>query len=207
MGGALGRRSIELSSTTDAAMHKVAAWDEQVKTHSKELSDTTGQVSERASDASQLLERRTKEMRDVSIEAKALIEALKQRHDEVGVDNFMHQSAFISERLQSLAVDMNRVLETTVTEEDWRRFNKGERGVFVRKMLGFREKAKLSTIREKYQADTEFRDYVGRYLQEFETLLQEASKRDQGSALSQTFVSSDVGKVYTLLAHALGRNS
>jgi len=187
-------------------MNKVAAWDHQVKTHSKELNDTTGQVSERASDASQLLERRTKEMRDVSNEAKALIEALKQRHDEVGLDNFMHQSAFISERLQSLAVDMNRVLETTVTEEDWRRFNKGERGVFVRKMLGFREKAKLSTIREKYQADTEFRDYVSRYLQEFEILLKEAGKRDQGSVLTQTFLSSDVGKVYVLLAHALGRD-
>ena len=73
-------------------------------------------------------------------------------------------------------------------------------------MLGFREKAKLSVIREKYQADTEFRDYVSRYLQEFETLLQEAGKRDQGSALTQTFLSSDVGKVYMLLARALGRD-
>ena len=36
---------------------------------------------------------------------------------------------------------MSRVLETQITEDDWRRFTKGKKGVFVRKMLGFRERA------------------------------------------------------------------
>jgi len=118
----------------------------------------------------------------------------------------MHQSSFINERLQSLAVDMNRVLETQISEDDWQRFNRGEKGVFVRKMLGFREKVKLASIKEKYQTDSEFRDYVSRYLTEFEVVLDEAKKRDQEGLLKSTFLSSDVGKVYMLLARALGRD-
>jgi hypothetical protein len=76
----------------------------------------------------------------------------------------------------------------------------------VRKMLGFREKAKLNIVRDKYQRDSEFRDYVTRYLAEFEGLLQQAQELDQESLLRGTFLASDVGKVYMLLARALGRD-
>jgi len=206
LSGALGRRAGELASTTDTALGKVAMWDQQVRSHSQNLQFTTNQVSEQTKEASQHLERQTSEMREVFNEARALVEALKQRRDEAGYDDFMHQATFISERLQSVAVDMNRVLETTISEDDWKRFNKGERGIFVRKMLGFREKAKIAVIREKYQRDNEFRDYVSRYVQQFEHLLDEAKKRDQSGLLNQTFMSSDVGKVYMLLSRALGRD-
>jgi len=96
-------------------------------------------------------------------------------------------------------------LETTVSEEDWQRFNRGEKGVFVRKLLGFREKAKLAAIRGRYQEDTQFRDYVSNYMNQFEGLLQNAKKRDHQGVLGTTFLASDIGKVYMLLSQALGR--
>ena len=100
---------------------------------------------------------------------------------------------------------MNRVLETTISEEDWRLYNKGETGVFVRKMLGFRDKAKLNAVREKYQSDSEFRDYVRRYIKDFDEVLSQATNLQQGSLLRGTFLASDVGKVYIILTRALGR--
>ena len=75
----------------------------------------------------------------------------------------------------------------------------------MRKLLGFREKAKLAVIRANYQSDNEFRDYVTRYLTAFKQLLDEAAKREQGSMLQQTFLSSEVGMVYMMLTRALGR--
>ena len=109
------------------------------------------------------------------------------------------------ERLQSLAVDMNRLLETEVSEDDWRRYNRGERGIFVRKILGFREKSKLAVIREHYQEDRGFRDYVTRYLKQFHNLIEEAGKRDQENVMNTTLLSSDMGKLFMLLNRALGR--
>ncbi len=202
---ALGRRAQELSSVTEVALGKVAAWDQRVSSHSDSLTRITASVAQNASQITQALDYQTTEMRQASTEASALLESLKGRQQEAGIQDFIHQSSFISERLQSIAVDMSRVLETQITEDDWRRFNKGETGVFVRKMLGFREKARLGAIRDKYQTDGEFREYVTRYFTEFEVLLEEAKKRDQEGLLKSIFLSSDVGKVYMLLARALGR--
>ena len=206
LGKAFRRRAGELGTVTEQALGKVAAWDQKVRAHTDALTRTTTTVAQRATQVTQALEYQTAGMRHASNEASALLEALNARKKGSGLEDFVHQSSFIAERLQSIAVDMNRVLETTISEDEWRRFNKGEKGIFVRKMLGFREKARLNAIREKYQQDGEFREYVTRYLSEFETLLEEAKKRDQEGLLKNTFLSSDVGKVYMLLAHALGRD-
>jgi len=130
---------------------------------------------------------------------------LKAHAKEAGLDDFLRRATFISERLQSLAVDMSRLMETSISEDDWKRFNKGEKGLFVRKMLGFREKARLASIKQRYQSDQEFRNYVSRYLDEFKNFLAEARKRDQQGVLSTIFLSSDMGKLYMVLTQALGR--
>ena len=152
------------------------------------------------------IDMQTRDMRAAASEAATLLDDLKAETHQVGVDDFLRRATFISERLQSLAVDMNRVLETRLSEEDWRRFNRGETGVFVRKMLGFREKSKLAAVKKKYEDDGEFREYVSRYISQFDALLAEAKKRDHDAVLSTTFLSSDMGKVYMLLARAIGRD-
>ncbi len=202
---ALAKRAQELGSVTEVALGKAAAWDQRVSSHSDALTRITASVAQNASQVTQALDYQTTEMRSASNEANALLEALQGRKEETGIQDFINQASFISERLQSIAVDMSRVMETQISEDDWRRFNKGEQGIFVRKMLGFREKAKLASIRDKYQVDGEFRDYVTRYFSEFEVLLDESKKRDQEGLLKSIFLSSDVGKVYMLLARALGR--
>lgn len=103
-------------------------------------------------------------MQQATSDAKEVMVEIKAQTEALSVEDFLRGATFVLEKLQSLAVDMNRLLETNVSEEDWQRFNRGEKGVFVRKMLGFREKARLASIRERYQDDLEFRDYVSRYM-------------------------------------------
>ena len=71
---------------------------------------------------------------------------------------------------------------------------------------GFREKARLASIKQRYQNDQEFRNYVSRYMDEFKNFLSEARKRDQQGVLSTIFLSSDMGKLYMVLTQALGRD-
>ena len=173
--------------------------------HSENLKRASDTAAENASEVSESLGCQAEEMRNASNEANALLKILEERAKESDVKDYINQSSFITERLQSIAVDMSRILETQITEDDWRRFTKGDKGIFIRKMLGFREKARLGSIREKYQEDDKFRVYVNNYFTEFEVLLVEASRRDQEGMLKNIFISSDVGKVYMLLAQALGR--
>ena len=60
-------------------------------------------------------------------------------------------------------------------------------------------------VRRRYQAENDFRGTVDRYLQEFERLLAEIDNDDRDGSMTRSYLTSDSGKVYTLLAHAAGR--
>jgi len=60
-------------------------------------------------------------------------------------------------------------------------------------------------IRNKYSRESEFRTAVDRYLTDFEQLLSKETGNGQNQALAQSYLTSDTGKVYTMLAHAAGR--
>ncbi|MDC9701758.1 MAG: hypothetical protein PSN37_06015, partial [Alphaproteobacteria bacterium] len=61
------------------------------------------------------------------------------------------------------------------------------------------------SIKKKYQADPEFQNTVDRYVNDFEKLLESISLNDHENMLTQTYLTSDTGKVYLMLAHASGR--
>ena len=176
-----------------------------VRESSDILGKTVHEVNAQGQKVTETLSKKTKEMKLVVGDASELLAALKANAKEAGMDDFLRRATFISERLQSLAVDMSRLMETSISEEDWTRFNKGEKGIFVRKILGFREKTRLVSIKQRYQSDQEFRNYVSRYLDEFKSFLDEARKRDQQGVLSTIFLSSDMGKLYMVLTKALDR--
>ena len=205
LGEALARQTREVAVVTQQAVTDAGVWDEALRKRAQGLSATSDKVVGQARAVSKAMGRQTTDMRVAVREAAEVAASLKEQTEKTGIESFLRRATFISERLQSLAVDMSRLLETTVSEDDWRRFNKGEKGIFVRKMLGFREKAKLEAIKQKYQDDEEFRRYVTRYVSQFESLLKEAAKRDHDGILNATFMSSDMGKVYMILARALGR--
>ncbi len=205
LGKALARHTREVALVTRQAVTDAGVWDEALRKRAEGLSATSDEVIGQARAVSKAMGRQTTDMRAAVREAIEVADSLKEQTDKVGTESFLRRATFILERLQSLDVDMSRLLETTVSEDDWRRFNRGEKGIFVRKMLGFREKAKLEAIKQKYQDDDEFRRYVTRYVSHFETLLKEATKRDHDGILNATFMSSDMGKVYMILARALGR--
>jgi len=46
---------------------------------------------------------------------------------------------------------------------------------------------------------------VDRYVSDFEKLLRDIAKNDRDNIMTQTYLSSDTGKVYTMLAHAAGK--
>src|SRR3546814_4976321 len=56
-----------------------------------------------------------------------------------------------------MAIDITRLLNRDLSEDLWRRYYKGERGLFTRKLIDQRD---LDKIRGKYQENGEFRDFT-----------------------------------------------
>ena len=109
------------------------------------------------------------------------------------------------ESLNSLSVDIARAIDHEASVELWDRYRKGERNVFTRRLYTLKGQQTFDDIRRKYQNDGEFRGAVDRYCQDFEKLLADVAKNDRDNMMSQTYLTSDTGKVYTMLAHASGR--
>ena len=87
----------------------------------------------------------------------------------------------------------------------WERYKRGERNVFTRQLYTMQGQNTFEEIRRKYRTDREFRQTVDRYIGEFEQLLDEVSRDDRSQTVARTYLNSETGKVYTLLAHAAGK--
>jgi hypothetical protein len=110
-----------------------------------------------------------------------------------------------ADSLESLAVDVARMIDHEAAADLWERYKRGERGLFTRRLYTAQGQKAFDEIRRKYRADPEFRQTVEQYIHEFERLLDDVSRGDRGAAVVRNYLTSDTGKVYTMLAHAAGR--
>jgi len=109
------------------------------------------------------------------------------------------------ESLDSLSVDIARMIDHDAAADLWDRYKRGERNVFTRRLYTLQGQQAFDDIRKKYRGDREFKLTVDRYISEFERLLDEVSRDDRGQVVARTYLTSETGKVYTMLAHAAGR--
>jgi hypothetical protein len=109
------------------------------------------------------------------------------------------------EKLDSLSVDIARMIDHDAAVELWDRYKRGERNVFTRRLYTLEGQQTFDEIRRKYRRDEEFKDTVDRYVEEFERLLDDASQGGRDQAIANDYLTSETGKVYTMLVHASSR--
>src|SRR5262249_28925797 len=109
------------------------------------------------------------------------------------------------ESLDSIAVDIARMIDHAAAAELWDRYKRGERNVFTHMLCTMQGQRAVEDIRWKYRSDREFMQMVDRYIAEFERLLDDVSRDDRGEMVARSYLSSETGKVYTMLAHAADR--
>ncbi|WP_143534074.1 hypothetical protein, partial [Rhizobium sullae] len=113
----------------------------------------------------------------------------------------------VVESLNSLSVDIARAIDHDASVDLWRRYQRGERDVFTRRLYTLKGQQTFDEIKRKYDREPEFRTAVDRYIADFEKLLADVARSDRDQTITQSYLTSDTGKVYTMLAHAAGRLS
>lgn len=124
---------------------------------------------------------------------------------DTGRADMQKLSLFVIEKLQAIAIDLDRALEDEPPSDLWRRYIAGERSIFARRLVSLLGKDGVDKIKAKLAADSEFRNFVERYIEQFEALLDEASARDRDNILVETFLAAHTGRLYLILAQAVGR--
>jgi hypothetical protein len=107
--------------------------------------------------------------------------------------------------LDSLSLDVARMIDPVAAADAWERYRLGEANAFSRRIYIGRGPQTFDEVRRRYRLDPDFHSTVDRYVQEFERLLAEAGRNDPNQSVARTYLASETGKVYTMLAHAAGR--
>jgi hypothetical protein len=107
--------------------------------------------------------------------------------------------------LESLSLDIGRLMDRNLAAEMWDRYQRGENKAFSKRLYTPAGQKAFDEVARKYRADRAFKQTVDRYIAEFERLLDEVAREDRGPQALRGHLTSETGLVYTLLAHAAGR--
>jgi hypothetical protein len=107
--------------------------------------------------------------------------------------------------LESLSLDIGRLMDRNLAAEMWDRYQRGESKAFTKRLYTPAGQKAFDEVARKYRADRAFKQTVDRYITEFERLLDEVAREDRGPNALRNHLTSETGLVYTLLAHAAGR--
>jgi hypothetical protein len=107
--------------------------------------------------------------------------------------------------LESLSLDIGRLMDRNLAAEMWDRYQRGESKAFSKRLYTPAGQKAFDEVSRKYRADRGFKQTVDRYIAEFERLLDEVARDDRGPQALRGHLTSETGLVYTLLAHAAGR--
>ena len=107
--------------------------------------------------------------------------------------------------LESLSLDIGRLMDRNLAAEMWDRYQRGESKAFSKRLYTPAGQKAFDEVARKYRADRTFKQTVDRYIAEFERLLDEVAREERGPQALRGHLTSETGLVYTLLAHAAGR--
>ena len=107
--------------------------------------------------------------------------------------------------LDTISTDIAKMIEHRTAVDLWERYRRGEPNLFDPRIYTPQGRATFAEIQRRYRTDAEFRRSVDRYVSEFERLLGDVVKNDSDAKRTDAYLTSETGKVYTMLAHASGR--
>lgn len=136
---------------------------------------------------------------------EARVGRVREKAEEQVDNDFARRAALITESLNSSAIDIAKAMSTDVSETAWASYLRGDRGIFTRRAVTLLENAEAKAVQAHYEAESEFREHVNRYIHDFESMLRQLLSTRDGNALGVTLLSSDMGKLYVALAQGIER--
>lgn len=162
-------------------------------------------ISDDATAKTEQLLIQARELKDAGQAIEAASHQFAAQQAEREQQSLGRQADQLTETLKSIAIDVMRALSTEVTDNAWEAYLRGDRGVFARRAVRLIENGETRDILRQYENDSEFRGHVNRYIHDFEAMLRVLLSMPEGNAFSITLLSSDLGKLYVMLAGAIDR--
>ncbi len=199
------QQSNVLVAVSEETVKKMQSTMEGLTSAAHSFDDKTGNIVQKSEQFSEMFQTQLKTLLETSEKAENKLDDIKKTYQTIMIDTFLKDAAFMVEKLQTMAVDINRLFNPNIEEDLWKKFYNGDTGVFARYLSKTMSKQQINAIRGTYESDADFRTLVTRYLNDFEGLIAQAKNNERSGLLLSVFSGSDVGKLYFILAKAMDR--
>lgn len=189
--------------------HAVSAIDEAFRAEMIAQLEAIELASHRAvTAANSATDRLTRQLHSI-VEASEAVESRTSEAEQAIIafdrDTLAKQVGLLTEALKSTAIDMTKILSSEVSDVAWEAYLRGDRGIFARRAVKLVDHGEAREILRLYQNDTAFHGSVNQFIHDFEAMLRLLMNARDGSSISVTLLSSDIGKLYVVLAQAIDR--
>ncbi|WP_374764557.1 hypothetical protein [Yunchengibacter salinarum] len=200
-----------LQEITDQASQQITVLQEQIEATLARLLGEYTETTERAErEGAWLASRLGNEAAKIAERADTFLQQtaeIEERITRSSQNDFSRTSQLLMESLENASIDITRALSNNVGAELWDAYRGGDRGVFARKTLQLADRRTRRAIAAKVAEDRDFKEVVSRFMRDFESLMERGMIGDRGGALATTLLSSDMGRLYVMLAQALKKFS
>lgn len=197
-----GARQAMQSTATEAID---AAFKTEIMAQLTAIEEASARAVTAANGAADRLMRQLITIMDTSASVEQRVAEAEQAIAASDRDSLAKQVGLLTEALKSTAIDVTKILSTEVSDTAWDAYLKGDRGVFARRAVKLIENGEAKEILRLYQNDDGFHASVNQFIHDFEAMLRLLIGARDGSAISVTLLSSDIGKLYVALAQAIDR--
>ena len=203
LGRAISEAAEKLGEASEHAL--VEAMGERVNDQLENVAQVAERAVKAAHVASDRLMRQLLTIADTSAAIEKRVAEAEDAAEARDRESFARRSAVLIESLNSVSIDVAKILSGDVSDSSWAAYLKGDRGIFTRRAVRLLDATETRAVAQLYDDDTAFRDHVNRYIHDFEAMLRTILSARDGSALGVTLLSSDMGKLYVALAQAIDR--
>ena len=185
---------------------------EQFRTRADSLIEGARELAQAATTAGAQAGQADDTFRDRADRLLAMAETLGQRLSAMEAlerqttgANFARTASNILESLGSVAIDLNRLLEAEIPQKVWGQYREGDTQAFARHIVKSGGRDLGNKIAARFASNPDFRDYVTRYIAHFEGLMRQSMDNERTDTMAASLLSSDMGKLYVVLAKAINR--
>lgn len=185
---------------------KIAAVNNELSATGNKIGETLSKYEGKLSGFSNTISRHIEDLSTNYDKAQQQIEAMEQKYKTSNIDMFMKNSADVISELEALAIDVHGIFNKQGKDDElWKQYYAGDHGVFVRYLSNNMSKNEINAIRQDYENKPDFRVVVDKYIDDFNSLITAARNNNRAGTLLALISGSDIGKVYYVLARALGK--
>lgn len=199
------QQSADLTSATDNTLNHVSSAILEISSALNNFNAQSSDIISNSKNFNATLQQQIEMLTRQAEKANQEFVALEEKYRNAKVDTFLKDAAVIISKLNNLSVDINAALNSDNQEKLWKKYYEGDTNIFIRTLTKTMNRDQMLKIKQEYEQNQEFRSMVNNYMQEFESLVNQARACEKSNILLSLISGGDIGKIYYIMASVLDK--